>query len=80
MLREELRPEGVRVCSVHPGRVDTDMQRQLVASEDRPYDPLEFLRPESVATAVRTVLTATPDATYETISIRPGPAATNRRA
>jgi hypothetical protein len=29
--------------------------------------------------AVRTALTATPDATYETISIRPGPAATNRR-
>ena len=55
------------------------MQRDLVASEHRPYDPLEFLRPESVATAVRTALTATPDATYETISIRPGPAATNRR-
>ncbi|AKU17707.1 SDR family oxidoreductase [Luteipulveratus mongoliensis] len=80
VLREELRPDGVRVCSVHPGRTDTDMQRALVASEDRPYDPQEFLRPESVATAVRTALTATPDATYETISIRPGPAATNRRS
>ncbi|WP_431842333.1 SDR family oxidoreductase [Calidifontibacter indicus] len=79
VLREELRPDGIRVCSVHPGRVNTEMQRDLVASEHRPYDPLEFLRPESVATAVRTALTATPDATYETISIRPGPAATNRR-
>lgn len=79
VLREELRPDGIRVCSVHPGRVDTDMQRELVASENRAYDPLEFLRPESVATAVRTALTATPDATYETISIRPAPAATNRR-
>ncbi|MDF8264352.1 SDR family oxidoreductase [Luteipulveratus flavus] len=79
VLREELRPDGVRVCSVHPGRVDTDMQRELVASEGRPYDPKEFLRPESVATAVRTALTAGPDATYETISIRPGPAATHRR-
>ena len=79
VLREELRPDGIRVCSVHPGRVDTDMQRELVASENRPYDPLEFLRPESVATAVRTALTATPDATYETISIRPAPAASNRR-
>lgn len=78
VLREELRPDGVRVCSVHPGRVDTDMQRSLVASEDRAYDPMEHMRPESVAHAVRTVLTATPDATYETISIRPGPAATNR--
>lgn len=79
VLREELRPDGIRVCSVHPGRVDTDMQRELVATENRPYDPLEFLRPESVATAVRTALTATPDATYETISIRPAPAASNRR-
>ncbi len=80
VLREELRPEGIRVCSVHPGRVDTDMQRELVASENRAYDPLEFLRPESVATAVRTALTASADATYETISIRPAPAATNRRS
>lgn len=79
VLREELRPEGVRVCSVHPGRVDTDMQRELVAGENRPYDPMEFLRPASVATAIRTAVTATPDATYETISIRPAPAATNRR-
>lgn len=80
VLREELRPSGIRVCSVHPGRVDTDMQRELVASENRAYDPLEFLRPDSVATAVRTALTASPDATYETISIRPAPEATNRRA
>lgn len=79
MLREELRPAGVRVCSVHPGRVDTEMQRELVASENRPYDPLEHLRPESVATAIRTAILATEDATYETISIRPAPAATNRR-
>ncbi|GAB3582749.1 SDR family oxidoreductase [Calidifontibacter terrae] len=80
VLREELRPMGVRVCSVHPGRVDTQMQQELVASENRAYDPLEFLRPESVATAIRTALTASPDATYETISIRPAPAATNRRS
>ena len=71
--------DGVRVVSVHPGRTDTQMQQELVASENRPYDPQEFLRPSSVATAVRTALTATPDATYETISIRPAPAATNRR-
>lgn len=78
VLRDELRPDGVRVCSVHPGRVDTDMQRELQAAMGRPYDPLEHLRPESVATAVRTAITASEDATYETISIRPAPAATNR--
>ena len=78
VLRQELRPDGVRVCSVHPGRVDTDMQRTMQAEAGRDYDPLHHLRPESVATAVRTALTATDDATYETISIRPAPAATNR--
>ncbi|WP_018156842.1 SDR family oxidoreductase [Demetria terragena] len=78
VLRAELRPEGIRVCSVHPGRVDTDMQREMQAAQNKPYDPLHHLRPESVAIAVRTALTASPEATYETISIRPGPAATNR--
>lgn len=78
VLRQELRPDGVRVCSVHPGRVDTDMQRTMQAAAGREYDPRHHMRPESVATAVRTALTATDDATYESISIRPAPAATNR--
>ena len=29
----------LRVTSVHPGRVDTDMQRELVAYEGGRYDP-----------------------------------------
>ncbi len=74
VLRSELRGAGIRVSGVHPGRVDTDMQRQLVAGENRPYDPEEFLRPASVAAAVRLALTMTPDASVEELSIRPGPA------
>lgn len=75
VLREELRPDGIRVASIHPGRVDTDMQRQLVAQEGREYDAEEFLRPESVAAAVRLALTIGPDANIDMLSIRPGPAA-----
>ncbi len=33
------------VTSVHPGRVDTDMQHELVAHEGGEYDPAKFLRP-----------------------------------
>lgn len=72
-LREELRPSGVRVSSVHPGRADTDMQHELIEFEGKTYDAASYLRPESVAGAVRMALTAPADAAYEAISIRPGP-------
>ena len=39
----------LRVASVHPGRVDTDMQRGVVAHEGGTYDPSAYLRPDSVA-------------------------------
>ena len=34
---------------VHPGRIDTEMQRDLVAYEGGEYDPAKFLRAETVA-------------------------------
>lgn len=69
-LREEERGT-VRVTSIHPGRVDTDMQVALQASSGRPYVPSEHLRPESVAATVRTVLEASGEAMIEELSIRP---------
>lgn len=72
-MREELRPRGIRVSSVHPGRVATDMQVELNSFEGREYDEANYLRPESVASAVRLALTATPDANVDMISVRPGP-------
>ena len=77
-MREELRPAGIRVSSVHPGRVATDMQIELNDFEGREYDAENYLRPESVAGAVRAALTASPDANLDMVSVRPGPAATNR--
>ncbi|KLO62956.1 short-chain dehydrogenase [Dermacoccus sp. PE3] len=77
-MREELRPAGIRVSSVHPGRVATDMQVELNEFEGREYDAENYLRPESVASAVRAALTATPDANFDMVSVRPGPAASNR--
>ena len=70
-LRAEESGNGVRVTSVHPGRVDTAMQRHVVAQEGGgEYDGSTFLRPESVAAAVLTALTATRDAHLTEIVLR----------
>lgn len=70
-LRDE--EPDLRVTSVHPGRVDTDMQRAIVAGEGGDYDPSAFLTPESVATAIRHALEATPDAHPTEVILRPRP-------
>ena len=70
-LRAEEAAHGVRVTSVHPGRVDTDMQRGVVAHEGGEYRPEAYLRPESVADAVRLALTAGPDAAVTEVVLRP---------
>lgn len=69
-LREEERGI-VRVSSVHPGRVDTDMQVEIQEQAGRDYNPGDHVRPESIAKAVRLALEATEDATVEVISVRP---------
>ena len=70
-LREEERQHGVRVSSIHPGRVATDMQAELHAWEGREYSPEAWIQPDQVAKAVRLAVDATRDSTIETLSIRP---------
>jgi len=70
-LREEERPNGVRVTSIHPGRVDTDMQRALVAREGHDYDAAYTITPEMVAATVRTAVDLPASGTIESLSIRP---------
>ncbi len=72
-LRAEEAPHGVRVTSVHPGRVDTDMQRGVVAHEGGPYKPDAYLRAELVAGAVLMAVTAPPDAELTELVLRPAP-------
>ncbi|OYO06393.1 short chain dehydrogenase [Enemella evansiae] len=70
-LREEERGR-VRVTSIHPGRVDSDMQRQIQAgfgNED--YRAEIYLTPESVAATVRLAVDATDEAMVESLQIRP---------
>jgi short-subunit dehydrogenase len=70
-LREEERANGVRVTSLHPGRTDTDMQREMVAWEGCVYDPSSFLTVESVVRAARAAIDASPEASLDVISVRP---------
>lgn len=62
----------IRVSSVHPGRVDTDMQRQLRSAEGiEEYDGEKWARPESIAQAVRLITDLGTDATIPTIRVTP---------
>ncbi|MCU1406827.1 MAG: short-chain dehydrogenase [Glaciihabitans sp.] len=70
-LREEERAAGVRVTSLHPGRVDTDMQQQLVASEGGAYDPQFYLDADTVASTVRFAIEQPVGASVEQLSVRP---------
>jgi NADP-dependent 3-hydroxy acid dehydrogenase YdfG len=62
---------ALRVTSIHPGRIDTDMQRELIAYEEREYVPGQFLTVESVAAAVANAVSAPPDAHVHEVIIRP---------
>jgi NADP-dependent 3-hydroxy acid dehydrogenase YdfG len=66
-----LEEPSLRVTSVHPGRIDTDMQRAIVADEGRAYEPDQFLRPETVARAIRTAIDTPRDAHPTEIVLRP---------
>lgn len=61
----------LRVTSLHPGRVDTEMQRDLVAYEGGEYDPARFLTPQTVAAAVVQAVATPADAHTHQVVIRP---------
>ncbi len=66
-----LEEPALRVTSIHPGRIDTDMQRAIVATEARDYDPDEFLTAATVARAVRNSIETPRDAHPTEIVLRP---------
>jgi NADP-dependent 3-hydroxy acid dehydrogenase YdfG len=62
---------GLRVTSVHPGRIATAMQEDLVAYEGRPYEPEQFLSPETVAKVTADAINTPPDAHVHEVIVRP---------
>jgi short-subunit dehydrogenase len=71
-LRDEERPNGVRVSTVYPGRTDSPMQEKVHQQEGKDYDGSRLIDPESVATAILTVLDLPRDAAIENMTVRPG--------
>ncbi|WP_026820978.1 SDR family oxidoreductase [Arthrobacter castelli] len=70
-LRQEERSNGVRVSSIHPGRVATDMQQQLHDWEGKDYNPGAWIRPAQVAKGVRMAVDTTEESVIESLNIRP---------
>lgn len=70
-LRDEVNEDGVRVLSVHLGRTDTRMQREVLAAEGRDYEPEYLMKPETVAEAVCGCLRLPRDAEVTEIRMRP---------
>ncbi|WP_054815334.1 SDR family oxidoreductase [Nocardia arizonensis] len=66
-----LEERALRVTSIHPGRIDTDMQREIVAGENREYRPEEFLTPRTVAAVVRNAIDTPRDGHLTEIVLRP---------
>lgn len=71
-LREEVKPVGVRVMSVYPGRTATPMQVQVRKLEDRPYVPEELIQPKDVSDMMLHALGLPRTADVVDINVRPG--------
>ena len=59
------------MTSVHPGRIATAMQEDLIAYEGRAYDPSQFLSPETVARVTADAVNAPEDAHVHEVIVRP---------
>lgn len=66
-LREELRPEGIRVIALLPGATDTGIWETLWPNAPR----ARMMSPASVASAIVNALTQPPESTVEELVIMP---------
>lgn len=62
---------SLRVTSVHPGRFDSEMQRDLIAYEGRDYDPSAFMSATTVAEVVANAVATPADGHLHEVIIRP---------
>jgi NADP-dependent 3-hydroxy acid dehydrogenase YdfG len=71
-VADSLRAEEprLRVTSLHPGRIATEMQRRLREFEGGEYDESAYLRPETVADVVAKVISTPPDGHVHQVVVR----------
>ena len=72
-LREEEREHGVRVTSIYPGGVRTELLRKVRGQLGVPYDPAVTVSPQTLASLVLAVLTFPDDAELLDVSLRAAP-------
>ena len=72
-LRLEEGPNGVRVTSIYPGGVATELLRKVRGALGRPYDPSACVSPASLAAVVAMALDAPPDVDLTEIALQPPP-------
>ncbi|SMC64700.1 NADP-dependent 3-hydroxy acid dehydrogenase YdfG [Kibdelosporangium aridum] len=66
--------ERLRVTSIYPSGVDTELLQEVRAKFGRPYDPDACVRPETLASLVITALDCPADAQVTELTVRPAPA------
>jgi NADP-dependent 3-hydroxy acid dehydrogenase YdfG len=62
---------SLRVTSIHPGPIATEMQEGLIAYKGKDYDPSQFLSPETVARVTADAINAPRDAQINEVVVRP---------
>jgi len=69
---DSLRAEepALRVTSVYPGRIGTEMQRRLREFEGGDYEPAHYLQPGTVARAIADIVATPPDGHMHEIILR----------
>ena len=72
-LREEEGTHGLRVTTIYPGGVRTELLRKVREQLGRPYDPAVTVSPETLASLVVTVLEFPADAQITEVSLRAAP-------
>ena len=72
-LRLEEAAHGVRVTSIYPGGIATELLRKVRGALGRSYDPATCVSPDSLAAVVGTVLDAPADVDITEIALQPPP-------
>ncbi len=72
-LRIEERPNGVRVTTIYPAGVATDLLAEVRAGFGRDYDPAECIQPNTLASFIIGAIDAPADAYLSELSVVPSP-------